>query len=515
MRIKITNSIGRLLTVALLLIGLLQTTKASENVDGGSYTIKEGETMYIDASTNSRVKYITQEMGYYYKISSKEWTVSSYGYIEFVDNNTSDYRIRIKGKKAGTVTLTFALSYYWVSNGNVYYSAKGPIEVSYRIKVTENPPTGIKISPTSKTIGVGQSFTTSYTLTPSDAVTTITWSSDNTGIAYVSSTGKVTGKKAGSTYINVKTANGCSASCKVDVVEPTLEVNPASTTAFVGDVFKLSYTIKNTNQNSVTWSTEDSSVATVNSTTGEVTAIGVGTTNIVAKSSGGLTAKSNVNVIAQTDISQIDNVIYIIKEEGHAGAQLVLPVQMKNSAAIRGFQFDLHLPEGVTVAKNNKGRILASLNDGRREVDDEHALTVAEQEDGGIRFLCGSQYDETFTGNNGEILTVTLNIAEDMEDGDYPLLLKNIKLTETDISKFYETAEVKSTLTVSSYTPGDINGDGKVDVSDYIGIANRILGNTPEGFNEKAADINEDSIIDVSDYIGVANIILKGSIFGN
>ena len=62
---------------------------------------------------------------------------------------------------------------------------------------------------------------------------------------------------------------------------------------------------------------------------------------------------------------------------------------------------------------------------------------------------------------------------------------------------------------------GDINGDGKVDVSDYIGIANHILGLTPEGFNAKAADVNGDGVIDVSDYIGVANIILTGSIYGN
>jgi len=70
-------------------------------------------------------------------------------------------------------------------------------------------------------------------------------------------------------------------------------------------------------------------------------------------------------------------------------------------------------------------------------------------------------------------------------------------------------------IPVTSFTLGDINGDGKVDVSDYIGIANHIMGNTPEGFIVKAADVNEDSVVDVSDYIGVANIILTGSIYGN
>ena len=57
---------------------------------------------------------------------------------------------------------------------------------------------------------------------------------------------------------------------------------------------------------------------------------------------------------------------------------------------------------------------------------------------------------------------------------------------------------------------GDVNNDGTVDISDYIGVANHILGNTPEGFNEKAADVNSDGSIDISDYIGVANIILTG-----
>ena len=62
---------------------------------------------------------------------------------------------------------------------------------------------------------------------------------------------------------------------------------------------------------------------------------------------------------------------------------------------------------------------------------------------------------------------------------------------------------------------GDINDDGLVDVSDYIGVANYILGQTQEGFNEQAADVNNDGNIDVSDYIGIANIILTGSIYGN
>lgn len=216
----------------------------------------------------------------------------------------------------------------------------------------------------------------------------------------------------------------------------------------------------------------------------------------------------------ETDISTLDNVIYLDKTKGYVGQQLSLSIQMKNSAEIRAFQFDLYFPEGVNVVKNSKGRIQGSLSPGRLPDDDEHTLTISEQPDGGIRFLCGSQYDETFTGTDGEIITLNIQISNELADGEYPIVLSNVKLTETDISKFYETAYLKSTLTISSYIPGDINGDGKVDVSDYIGVANYIINDVPSGFIHNAADVDSNGIIDVSDYIGIANLIVTGTIYG-
>lgn len=74
------------------------------------------------------------------------------------------------------------------------------------------------------------------------------------------------------------------------------------------------------------------------------------------------------------------------------------------------------------MVKSAKGKIIGSLSDGRLPEDDEHSLTLSEQGDGAIRFLCGSLYDETFTGNDGEIATLTVKIAENINDGDHAVI---------------------------------------------------------------------------------------------
>ena len=215
-----------------------------------------------------------------------------------------------------------------------------------------------------------------------------------------------------------------------------------------------------------------------------------------------------------TDVSAIDNVISMEPFEATKGRETTVSLKMKNTAAIRGFQFDMQLPLGVTVVKNENNRLDCSLNSQRLPENSAHTLTVNELEDGSVRFLCGSQYDETFTGTEGDILTVRLYVVEDMLDGLYRIVLKNVKLSETNIDNYYLTDSLLSTMTVINYTPGDISGDGEIDVSDYIGVANYIMGDTPAGFVAAAADVNKDQKVDVSDYIGIANMILYDNIYG-
>lgn len=89
-------------------------------------------------------------------------------------------------------------------------------------KYPGDDPTGINLIEPTLTINVGESFFMGYTMTPTSAVRDVTWSSDDSSIAYVDYEGVVRGYNPGTTYIIATTNNGITGSCKVIVKEATL-----------------------------------------------------------------------------------------------------------------------------------------------------------------------------------------------------------------------------------------------------------------------------------------------------
>lgn len=79
-------------------------------------------------------------------------------------------------------------------------------------------PTGISLNKSTASIEVGKTTQLNATLQPSGATGTVTWSSNNTSIATVSSTGLVTGKAVGEATITA-TCGTFSASCTITVAE--------------------------------------------------------------------------------------------------------------------------------------------------------------------------------------------------------------------------------------------------------------------------------------------------------
>ncbi len=224
-----------------------------------------------------------------------------------------------------------------------------------------------------------------------------------------------------------------------------------------------------------------------------------------------VTVTGTFTYIGDTEISGLDNVVYIDNVEGFVGQQLTLSVKMKNTVGIQTVQFDLCLPEGVTVAKDEDGFDLIELSTERTTARKMDSFSSSQVSGGAYRVLINSNRGYTFDGEDGEIAQVTVNIDPEMQEGDYPIYLRDIVLVNTN-SEGYETEYVKSTITVSAYTPGDVNGDGKLNAIDLNAIVNYILEhrNFPFTFVEKAADLNADDKINAIDVNALTNMILRG-----
>ena len=155
------------------------------------------KSITIPKSVKTIVKSAGKTMGYYRDNDNN--------YIKIAD-------FTIKGYK-GTAAETYAKE-----NGFKF------------IALDVSEPTSVSLNKTALTLDVGKSYTLTKTVSPSNAVTSYTWSSSNTSVATVDKNGKVTAKKAGTATITVKTSNGKTANCKVTVNLPTPQITSLSNT---------------------------------------------------------------------------------------------------------------------------------------------------------------------------------------------------------------------------------------------------------------------------------------------
>ncbi len=167
--------------------------------------------------------------------------------------------------------------------GEVTGVSAGTTTVTYHISPGCFKTTTFVVNPLPAAISGSFSVCEGATTTLANATTGGTWSSSNTAVAtVVSTTGVVTGVGSGSANISYTiTASGCSVIQAVTVnASPAVITGPTS--LCTGSTTTLS-----TTPTSGTWTSSNTSVASVDASTGEVTAIAGGSVNITYTAPGG------------------------------------------------------------------------------------------------------------------------------------------------------------------------------------------------------------------------------------
>ncbi|MBN1648967.1 MAG: Ig-like domain-containing protein [Spirochaetales bacterium] len=164
--------------------------------------------------------------------------------------------------------------------------------------------TGVELNKESTSIFIGSTEQLTAEISPTDAANqTVYWSTDDSDIATVSSTGFVTAEGAGTATITVTTDDGpYTDSCTVTVLPISVtgvELDPDSVTIYPGDTEQLSATVSpgDASDQTVLWSSSDNAIAEVSSS-GLITAISPGIADItVTTQDNGFTDVCTVTVI--------------------------------------------------------------------------------------------------------------------------------------------------------------------------------------------------------------------------
>lgn len=200
-------------------------------------------------------------------------------------------------------------SYTDSRTGHITISADGVEGAIVTIPITQekNPTihvTGISMEKTEYTSYIDSNYILNTAIYPENATNKqIKWSSSNPNIITVDEkSGQIRHKQTGTATLTATTVDGgFTASCIVTGVQPPtgIDINKQVLTLVVGSTEKLIKTVHPENvyrPDSVTWTSSNPSIATVDST-GKVTAISTGTANISVKTNDrGYTASCTVTV---------------------------------------------------------------------------------------------------------------------------------------------------------------------------------------------------------------------------
>ena len=195
----------------------------------------------------------------------------------------------VTGIKAGTATITVT-------------TVDGDFAATCAVTVLQ-PVTGISLDKTSVTLNTTETYTLVATVDPVDASNkSVTWSSSDAAIATVDDKGVLTGIKVGTATITVTTVDGdFTATCAVTVLQPVtgVSLDKTSVTLNTTDTYTLIVNVDpiDASNKSVTWSSSDAAIATVDEK-GVVTGIKAGTATItVTTVDGDFTATCAVTVL--------------------------------------------------------------------------------------------------------------------------------------------------------------------------------------------------------------------------
>lgn len=145
-----------------------------------------------------------------------------------------------------------------------------------------------------------------------------------------------------------------------------------------------------------------------------------------------------------TDLTSLTDAVYVQASSVPVGSQQTLSIMMKNSFAVQSIQFDLYLPDGITIVKNDEDKLVTA---SKARVKSFDYFNSSIQTDGALRLLAQATTTNIDSGD-GEIATIIVSADPNMAQGSYQMTVKKISLVSKENYSPEIGTDIKTTITV-------------------------------------------------------------------
>ena len=408
-----------------------------------------------------------------------------------------------------------------------------PIEEEYSVTLDE----------TNLVMEKGDVFHLKATVTPNDDYApSVTWSSSNSNVASVNDMGFVTAEGTGTATITARAGNA-TATCQVRVVEHTVTLDQSEVTLPIYNTVQLHATVTPHDgyEPPVEWSSSRPGVATV-SANGLVKGYMTGTATITAKV-GQSTATCVVTVIPvyatgltlssyqeEMEVGQSTRIVAYISPSDVSNRQVSWSVTGSDVAHCSWSGNECT----ILAMKAGTATVTATTTDGTN-LSASCQITVRGSDPifipvesisvrpTSVRMTVGATQqlrtiilpaDATnkkvrWTSGNSSVVTVT-------SDG----LIKALNTgTANVIARTTDGTNLSATCAVTVVAggggddglPGDVNGDGEINITDVTMLIFALLNDDFSDINMENADVNGDGMVNITDVVTLIYNLLNGT----
>ena len=162
---------------------------------------------------------------------------------------------------------------------------------------------------------------------------------------------------------------------------------------------------------------------------------------------------------------------------------------LDNIIDIVGLQAVVTLPEGINLAEDKYGEYITYSN--RLSGNVVASISLLPGETNKYQLLISSLTSDKFEGSKGTLFGLNIMANTSFKSGD-------IKVSDIKVSSVYGVSyDLSNELSVSVASVDDPSGDGSWDINDVISITDAVL----DGSDELIYDLNGDGVVDVLDYL--------------